>query len=59
MESAEQTMVAVAVTAHARPDDQARALDSGFAWHVSKPVGPEELVRVVAMVIEQRVEVRG
>ena len=59
MESTEQTMVAVAVTAHARPDDQARAIDSGFAWHLSKPVEPEELVRVVAMVVEQRLEVGG
>jgi signal transduction histidine kinase/CheY-like chemotaxis protein len=54
-----KTLVAVAVTAHARPDDQSRALDNGFAWHLSKPVEPEELVRVVAMVIEQGVELRG
>jgi signal transduction histidine kinase len=40
--------VAIAVTAHSRPEDRVRALDAGFQWHVPKPVEPSELVMVVA-----------
>jgi CheY-like chemotaxis protein len=39
---------AVALTAYGRPDDRRRALNAGFAMHLSKPVAPEELVAVVA-----------
>jgi PAS domain S-box-containing protein len=38
---------AVAVTAYAQLADRLRALDAGYHNHVSKPVDPEELVRVV------------
>jgi CheY-like chemotaxis protein len=38
---------AVAVTAYAQLADRLRALDAGFHNHVSKPVDPEELLRVV------------
>ncbi len=41
---------AIAVTAHARPDDRDRAIDAGFELYVSKPVHPDELVRAVASV---------
>jgi signal transduction histidine kinase/CheY-like chemotaxis protein len=54
-----QALAAVAVTAHARPDDQVRALDGGFAWHLAKPFEPIELVNVVAMVTEQRASSSG
>jgi CheY-like chemotaxis protein len=53
MKGADRSLLAVAVTAHARPDDHARAVDSGFAWHLAKPVEPDELVKVIAMVVEQ------
>jgi CheY-like chemotaxis protein len=53
MEGAHGPLAAVAVTAHARPDDHARAMDNGFAWHMAKPVEPAELVKVVAMVAAQ------
>jgi len=39
---------AVAVTAFVTPDDRARALNAGFQVHVSKPIHPEELARIVA-----------
>jgi CheY-like chemotaxis protein len=54
MRDAHAPVAAVAVTAHARPDDQARALDGGFDWHLAKPFEPAELVNIVAMVTEHR-----
>jgi CheY-like chemotaxis protein len=39
---------AVALTAIARPTDQARALSAGFQTHLSKPVDPRDLVQAVA-----------
>jgi signal transduction histidine kinase/CheY-like chemotaxis protein len=41
-------IVAIAVTAHSRPEDRLRALEAGFQWHLPKPVEPAELVAVVA-----------
>src|SRR5688572_24744735 len=41
---------AIALTAYAREEDRARALQAGFAAHVAKPVEPDELVEVVARV---------
>ena len=49
--TAHRTLVAVAVTAFARPDDRARALAAGFQAHISKPVDPAELVRTLAAVL--------
>jgi PAS domain S-box-containing protein len=43
-----RTVPAVAVTAYARLDDRARALSAGFQAHVSKPVDPAALLRVLA-----------
>ena len=39
---------AAALTAYSRPEDAARAREAGFQMHLSKPVEPYELVRVVA-----------
>ncbi len=39
---------AVALTAHARPDDRRRALGAGFQAHLAKPADPSELALVVA-----------
>ncbi|MFN6484425.1 MULTISPECIES: ATP-binding protein [unclassified Nostoc] len=39
---------AVALTAFARDEERSLALQAGFQVHVSKPIEPEELVRVVA-----------
>jgi signal transduction histidine kinase/ActR/RegA family two-component response regulator len=41
-------IVAIAITAHSRPEDRVRALDAGFQWHLPKPVEPAELLAVVA-----------
>lgn len=42
---------AVAVTAYARPEDQAAALAAGYTRHVAKPVDPEELLDTVVQVV--------
>jgi signal transduction histidine kinase/ActR/RegA family two-component response regulator len=39
---------AVAVTAFARAEDRARALNAGFNEHISKPIDPRALVEVAA-----------
>jgi signal transduction histidine kinase/ActR/RegA family two-component response regulator len=39
---------AVALTAYARPEERAAALEAGFQRHVSKPVEPSELAAVVS-----------
>jgi CheY-like chemotaxis protein/nitrogen-specific signal transduction histidine kinase len=39
---------AIALTAYSREQDRRLALEAGFQTHVSKPVDPDELVRVVA-----------
>ncbi len=44
-------MVAVAVTAHARPKDRLRALQAGYQSHLSKPFEPAELVAVIASLL--------
>jgi PAS domain S-box-containing protein len=45
---------AVALTAYARPSDRDRALAVGFLRYVIKPVDPEELVAVLASILETR-----
>jgi CheY-like chemotaxis protein len=42
------SLPAVAVTAHSRPEDRARALEAGFHWHLSKPVEPSQVVGILA-----------
>jgi PAS domain S-box-containing protein len=44
---------AVALTAYARSEDRARALLSGFQFHVTKPVEPAELLGVIAGVVNR------
>jgi PAS domain S-box-containing protein len=46
-------LTAVAVTAHARVEDRARALRAGFQAHVAKPIDPAELVMMVASLVHQ------
>jgi signal transduction histidine kinase len=45
---------AAAVTAHARDDERRMALAAGFHMHVSKPVEPLELVRMVNYLVKDR-----
>ncbi len=44
---------AIALTAHARPEDRLRALEAGFNWHLAKPIDPHELLTVVATLLAQ------
>jgi signal transduction histidine kinase len=42
---------ALAISAHASEDQQARSLEAGFLHHVTKPYRPSDLVRLVAGVV--------
>lgn len=44
---------AVALTAYAREEDRRQALVAGYQMHVSKPVEPLELARVIAGLVRQ------
>jgi hypothetical protein len=50
------SLVAIALTAHARPEDRLRALESGFQWHLAKPLEPTELLSVLATLLAQKKE---
>jgi signal transduction histidine kinase/CheY-like chemotaxis protein len=53
LESADTAHVpAIALTAHARPEDVAEALASGFQMHVAKPVDPSRLLSAVTSTLE-------
>jgi CheY-like chemotaxis protein len=43
---------AIALTAFARAEDRARALESGFQAHVAKPVDADELCAAVVRVLD-------
>ncbi|MFN6531244.1 ATP-binding protein [Nostoc sp. ChiSLP03a] len=43
-----EKILAIALTAFAREEEHRLALEAGFQVHVSKPIEPEELVKVVA-----------
>jgi CheY-like chemotaxis protein len=47
-------MLAVALTAYGGNEDRLRALSAGFQIHVGKPIEPQQLVRIVANVVEHR-----
>ena len=44
---------AIAITAHASEEQQARAIRAGFQSHVAKPCPPKDLVRTIAMAVER------
>jgi signal transduction histidine kinase/CheY-like chemotaxis protein len=52
-------MIAVAVTAHARPKDRVRALQAGYQWHLPKPLEPAELVSVIASLLSSEDRSQG
>ena len=52
-------MIAVAVTAHARPKDRVRALQAGYQWHLPKPFEPAELVSVIASLLSSEERPHG
>ena len=43
-----ERLPAVALTAYARPDDRALALQAGFHAHIPKPIEPAELIAQLA-----------
>jgi CheY-like chemotaxis protein len=49
---------AVALTAYVRVQDRARAVAAGFNMFVEKPVDPDELISVIAGIVESRGERR-
>ena len=49
-----QPLATVALTAYARATDRDRALAAGFLRYVIKPVDPEELVKVLLSVLDER-----
>ena len=42
------TIPAIALTAMARPEDEYRALSSGFQMHIPKPIDIEELTKCIS-----------
>ncbi|MGH8562912.1 MAG: response regulator [Gammaproteobacteria bacterium] len=46
---------AIALTAYAQPKDRVRALRAGFQTHLAKPVEPEELIRIIASLVNENV----
>ena len=51
-------LIAVAVTAHARPTDRVRALQAGYQWHLPKPFEPAELVWVISSLLKGNARAR-
>jgi PAS domain S-box-containing protein len=51
-EGRERRIPAIALTAHARSSDRARALAEGYGLHMSKPVEPADLVLAIANLLE-------
>jgi CheY-like chemotaxis protein len=48
LKTPEASIPAVAVTAYVSSRDRARAFESGYGWHLAKPVDPDQLVAVVS-----------
>jgi CheY-like chemotaxis protein len=48
-----QHLPAAALTAYARSEDRARALQSGFQVHLAKPIDPAELMAAVASLVRR------
>jgi CheY-like chemotaxis protein len=51
-------IAAIALTAFARPEDRIKALEVGYAMHLSKPVEPPELIDAVATLARHRARSR-
>ncbi|MCI0408744.1 MAG: response regulator [Acidobacteria bacterium] len=49
----------LALTAEARPEKRALALEAGFDAYLTKPLDREELVRIIARVLERRLPGNG
>ena len=51
-EKAGRQIPAIALTAYARHEDAMKVLDAGFQMHLAKPIGPAELVKAAAKLIQ-------
>jgi CheY-like chemotaxis protein len=51
-----QNVMAVALTAYARPEDRQRALLAGYQMHLAKPIDPRELVAGIASLLNLQAE---
>jgi PAS domain S-box-containing protein len=49
-------ITAVALTAYARAEDRRQSLDSGYQVHISKPIEPFELTKLVENLVRQQAE---
>ncbi|HEX3702403.1 MAG TPA: response regulator, partial [Vicinamibacterales bacterium] len=45
-----ERLVAIAITAYSRPEDEARSFDAGFQRHLCKPIDPQRLVAAIRSV---------
>lgn len=45
---------AIALTAHARREDQTAAIEAGFQKHLAKPLEPNTLVAAIVRLMAQR-----
>ncbi|WP_392477738.1 hypothetical protein [Nostoc sp. C110] len=52
-----EKILAVALTAYARDEERNLALEAGFEVHLSKPIEPDKLVKVVANLVKSGKEV--
>ncbi|NEU82865.1 ATP-binding protein [Nostoc sp. UIC 10630] len=52
-----EKILAVALTAYARDEERNLALEAGFEVHLSKPIEPDKLVKVVANLVKSSKEV--
>ncbi|PSB00966.1 response regulator [Merismopedia glauca] len=51
--SKQSELPAIALTAHARPEDRRQALNAGFQEHISKPINAQQLTSVIAQLVAQ------
>ena len=49
-----RTLRAIALTAFARAEDRAKALDAGYDGHLAKPLKPHHLVAALTAVAQHR-----
>jgi signal transduction histidine kinase/ActR/RegA family two-component response regulator len=54
-----ERLVAIALTAYSRPEDEGRSLSAGFHLHICKPVDPGALVAAVIAACEPRTRARA
>ena len=51
-----ERLMAIAITAYSRPDDEARSLAAGFHRHMQKPIDPARLIAVVRSLVDNNTD---